>query len=548
MHLTATFATVPLSLRTASPPSLCHRLNCRTCATAHKACMPVARAAVTRVVEHSTSLTAVSLTRGDSYTSAPLMLFDLAAAGSASGLPTRLRKLAVDFRADDPLQLRMLQEYTSLTCLDIVRIQIGEWHTQYVKASAVALKEAFQSLLSLKFLRLQHCRLKREGTAALASALQALTQLQHLLLPSNELRRAGVAALVPALSAMPGLQTVDVSSNHLYGVKGVKVLCALLDVVPGLTHLDVGKNSLREDAALLAPALRCLTCLRVLNMSNVCIGDKDMDALAPALAALPHLHTLDVSRNDLRSEAMFALQQVLAREGSPLHKLDISWNWCRSKSACAVAAGLSASLQLQVLNLEGADWGKEGWAALGPALSRLAPTLQSLRLHSYSSRSGTAGTAVAAADALQALTGLTLLQAPRIFASVDMEAVTPALMGMVRLQYLNLAQTPMGVEGTAAFAKVLPAFASSLKFLNLSQCSIDAEAASRVLAPTLAQVTGLAGLYLHHHDVGPQGAQWLVSLLSTLPHLRTIGLCSCGLGVQGCMAIVQAVKERDEYE
>lgn len=36
-----------------------------------------------------------------------------------------------------------------------------------------------------------------------------------------------------------------------------------------------------------------------------------------------------------------------------------------------------------------------------------------------------------------------------------------------------------------------------------------------------------------------------MSLLSTLPRLRTIGLCSCGLGVQGCMAIVQAVKERD---
>lgn len=137
------------------------------------------------------------------------------------------------------------------------------------------------------------------------------------------------------------------------------------------------------------------------------------------------------------------LQQVLAREGNPLHKLDLSWNWGRSKGA---------SPQLQVLNLEGTDWRKGGWAALAPAPSRLTPTLQSLRLCSY--LSGTAGTAVAVADALQALTGLTLLQAPRIFASVDMEAVTPALMGMVRLQYLNLAQTPMGVEGTADFAKV----------------------------------------------------------------------------------------------
>lgn len=32
---------------------------------------------------------------------------------------------------------------------------------------------------------------------------------------------------------------------------------------------------------------------------------------------------------------------------------------------------------------------------------------------------------------------------------------------------------------------------------------------------------------------------------ATLPHLRTIGLSSCKLGAQGCMAVAKAVKKRD---
>ena len=107
-----------------------------------------------------------------------------------------------------------------------------------------------------------------------------------------------------------------------------------------------------------------------------------------------------------------------------------------------------------------------------------------------------------------------------------MITVSPALMGMRRLQVLNLSCNGMCAEGTAAFAKVLPACAGSLKHLNLSLCRIDAEAAANTLAPGLAQAIGLVELRLEDNVFGPQGAQWLAPVTRALPLLRKVDLWS----------------------
>ena len=117
---------------------------------------------------------------------------------------------------------------------------------------------------------------------------------------------------------------------------------------------------------------------------------------------------------------------------------------------------------------------------------------------------------------------------------------------MRRLRVLGLsahsvAGNAMSAEVTAAF----PALAGSLQQLTLSHCRIDVEAADNALAPALAQATGLVELGLGNNDLGPQGAQWLVPVFSALLHLRKVFLGACGLGVQGCMAVAHALKDRD---
>ena len=380
---------------------------------------------------------------------------------------------------------------------------------------------------------------------ALASALQHLTQLQHLPLARSQLGNAGLAALAPALSAIPGLQTLGVDNNLVSGTEGAKALCMLLGTVPGLTHLDVSYCSLRnEGAALLAAVLRGLTCLQTLDISSISIGDSGMVTVAPALAALPHLHTLNVIHNQFGAGAVSMLQPVLAREGSPLRRLDLSFMELRVKGAQSLASGLSTATQLQELNLRntaiGHHW--QGWVALVPAFRRLEPSLQSLQLAFESLDNAGTG---ALATALETLTIPTCLRAARVFTSAAMVIVSPVLMGMRWLQVLEMRYSIWGNEGTTAFVAVLPALSGSLKHLTLFAVELDAEAAANALAPALAQAVGLVELRCGCNGFGQQGAQWLVPVLSTLPHLRTVDLQCCKLRAHGCMAVARALKDRD---
>lgn len=86
----------------------------------------------------------------------------------------------------------------------------------------------------------------------------------------------------------------------------------------------------------------------------------------------------------------------------------------------------------------------------------------------------------------------------------------------------------------------------SLTHLYLSHCSLGAEAAAGVLALALAQATGLVELHLRFDHLGPLGGLWLPPVLTALPCLRKVDLRECGLGAQGCFAIVGALKDRDD--
>lgn len=92
------------------------------------------------------------------------------------------------------------------------------------------------------------------------------------------------------------------------------------------------------------------------------------------------------------------LQHVLAREGSHLRKLDLSWNAVKAEGTHFLAPGFSTATQLRELNLQYASQGDEGWVALAPSHCRLGPSLQALQLGSDDL--GTAGSA-ALASALQ---------------------------------------------------------------------------------------------------------------------------------------------------
>lgn len=63
-----------------------------------------------------------------------------------------------------------------------------------------------------------------------------------------------------------------------------------------------------------------------------------------------------------------------------------------------------------------------------------------------------------------------------------MVTISPALMGLQRLQVLDLGETLWCAEGIAAFSAALPALARSLKRLTLSHRSLKVGMAANALA------------------------------------------------------------------
>lgn len=518
-----------------------------------------AKTAIMQTIANSPGLTSVSLARDEHFNNAArlpfTMLSDLLAAGSASGsgLASRLRTLVGGWvGADAPQELPALQHCTSLTHLDISYAHLGTWLSRPGGHAAAALAASFKGMRSLTYLRAEHCQLDSSRTVgpmhSFASALRPLTQLQHLHLAKNRIGAVGLGALRPVAAGMLQLQTLDVADCCIQSMAGAQALQDLLCVTPCLTHLCVSGNSIGpQGAAGLASALRGVTCLQSLHIGRAALGDSGVRLLTPVLAALPCLHTLDLSFNELLRWCWLPTLLPAGSTGgsaaSPLRTLDVIGNPLVDGDARVWTTVLSAgALQLQSLNLSDTQLWDRGWLELAPALTSLTPSLQALRV----SRSvvGPMGEAYLAST-LQALTGLTCLEARSFFSSVGMVTVAPYLRGLTRLQVLNLWRTPMRADGTAAFVRVLPALAGSLKHLDLSRCSMDTRAAETVLAPALAQATGLAQLHLNDNELGPRGAQWLPQVLGGMRYLRRVGLSACGLGPEGCVAVAQALKDRD---
>ena len=115
-----------------------------------------------------------------------------------------------------------------------------------------------------------------------------------------------------------------------------------------------------------------------------------------------------------------------------------------------------------------------------------------------------AAVSAAVPAALQPLTWLAHLEAISLSSSANMVDISPALMGMRRLQVLTLHADYLGAEGTAAIAEVLLVLSGSPTHLTLSYCSIGAEAAESALAPALAQAARLVKLHLKDNPLGRQ--------------------------------------------
>jgi Ran GTPase-activating protein (RanGAP) involved in mRNA processing and transport len=268
---------------------------------------------------------------------------------------------------------------------------------------------------------------------------------------SNE-ERSGFVSLSYALRSMSSLQILNLSNNAI-GDAGCALLVPALQSMSSLQHLDLSLNEIgAAGCASLAPALQSISSLQILNLSYNDFGDAGCASLAPALQSMSLLHVLDLSHNKFGAAGCSSLASAL-QSMSSLTALNLSHNDIGDKSCASLATALQSMSSLCTLDLSYNFIGDAGCAELAPALM-LMSSLQNFQIRS--NRIKNAG-CVSLAPALQSMSSLqTLGMSLNKIGDAGCAALASALPSMPSLQTLDLDDNMIGAEGCRLVRSSLP--------------------------------------------------------------------------------------------
>ena len=293
----------------------------------------------------------------------------------------------------------------------------------------------------------------------------------------------------------------------------IAVLARPLGLLTTLTRLDLSISEYEETAAVLAPALTCLSCLADLTLR--CGDPGEVTVLAGPLGTLTTLTSLNLSDSGVDVDAYEGPEGVECYH-----------------DAEALALGLRHLSQLAALNLRCAFDSPGGAAALAPAVSQLT----ALTVLDLVSDRILADDAAALAPALSRLSRLAYLDLrSNTLGAAGAAALAPSLALLTALTSLQLGDNDVGANGAASLARALSRL-SRLADLDLSSNELGAAGAA-ALAPSIALLTALTQLRLNRNDVGANGAAALAPALSRLSRLADLNLDSNAIGAAGAAAL-----------
>jgi hypothetical protein len=186
-------------------------------------------------------------------------------------------------------------------------------------------------------IQLTFCDLSAEtDSTALSLALQSMTSLRKLSLPCNRIVESGFIDLAPALKSMSALQILNLSQNNIGDAEGCIALAAALSSMPALASVNLSANKLKgTGCAMLVTALAQISTLQDLYLSSNDIGDVGCVVLATALELMISIEVLGLSHNQITNKGLADLETTLvllshaSLETLSLEGNDLSVSHCR---------------------------------------------------------------------------------------------------------------------------------------------------------------------------------------------------------------------------
>jgi hypothetical protein len=318
------------------------------------------------------------------------------------------------------------------------------------------------------------------GYAALAEALPTMRSLTQLSIQCPG--AASVRALQPALRALTRLATLSVLTHPEDDDAGdAGDVGVLLDAVHAPSLRTLCLESLYVDDSL--ASLGRLVELRVFTMLSCSVDAARVPALASALRGMTRLVELGLSDAEIDAAGAAALAPALAQMTS-VQTLDLSHNKLGAAGAAALAAALPQMVSLRNLNVAANETGPVGAALVATALSLTHMAPRELKLSSNA-------------------------------VGHDADALCHALARMTSLETLNISNNNLGPKGAAALAHALTRL-SALNVLDV-QCNNLGPLGIATLAPALLSLTQISSLRFAGNDAGQLGADAMAIIKPQLP-------------------------------
>ena len=245
--------------------------------------------------------------------------------------------------------------------------------------NVIEMAEALQSVFVLKELCFTN-NIGLEIVDDIASIICNCTLLE-LNVSNNNFQLADAVKIAKALQNISTLTKLYISNSNVTN-EAVDGLAAVICKNTKLQEIDVSKNNLQSKGAIkIAKALQNISTLTKLYINNVTvftgrIEDTAADDLALALSCNDQLQELNINSDQFSTAGIVKIANALHNTFT-LKKLYMRNNNIRVEAADSIAAVISCSSQLEVLDISWNHVETEGFIKIAKALQKIS-TLQQL--------------------------------------------------------------------------------------------------------------------------------------------------------------------------
>lgn len=276
-----------------------------------------------------------------------------------------------------------------------------------------------------------------------------------------------------------------------------------------------------EGASAIAPALKQLASLQVVELQKNNLGASGAAFLTPALQQLSLLYYLDMSDNEIGDEGVAAMSAALPQL-LWLQYLLLNNNNISSSGMLILAPALQYNVNMRGLSLANNKIGDNGTEALAPALQQFT-NLFELDLNENSIG---ANGATALAHALLSVESTSLIQLLNMgnnnIGSNGAISLSHTLRTLPLLYFLDMSNNEIGDEGARPLAAALQS-STKIGFLGLDGNNIGGSG-TEALASALSGATNLMVLSMNNNDIGDSSAMLLADTLQWLNNLTLVSL------------------------